>query len=101
MGIQPHFSCVELGRKGETSAALFENRKNLVGGKEGSDYEVPLSKGPSSRTPVSPLLFAKHSILNVWHCSYSVLCFFQVYAGRQEYNTARICILFSVFVLFD
>ena len=59
----------------ETSAALFENRKKyLVCWKEGPDYEVPLSKGPSSTTPLSPLPFAKHSILNVWHCSYSVLC---------------------------
>ena len=65
-------SCVEPGRKGETSPALFENRKRCPDfGKKGPDYEVPFSKGPSSTTqppPPSPhasLPFAKRSILNV------------------------------------
>ena len=70
-------SCVELGRKGEASPALVENRKKCPDfRKKGPDYEVPLSKGPSSTTPPPstpypplptphPLPFAKRSILNV------------------------------------
>ena len=48
-------SCVEPGRKGETSPALFENRKRCPDfGKKGPDYEVPFSKGPSSTTQPPP-----------------------------------------------
>ena len=83
-------SCVEPGRKGEASPALCENRKKCPDfRKKGPDYEVPLSKGPSSTTPPppphtpppnhAPLAFRKMLHLK---CSYSALCLsFQVYAG--------------------
>ena len=54
--------------KEEVSPALFENRKKCPDfGKNGPDYEVPSSKGPSSTVPpLLPLLpFEKSSILNV------------------------------------
>ena len=38
-------------------------------GKKGPDYEVLLSKGPSSTHTRPPLPFAKHLILNVWQYS--------------------------------
>ena len=49
-------SCIELGRKGEASPALFGNRKKFPDfGRKGPDYEVPLSKGPSSLPPPPPI----------------------------------------------
>ena len=49
-------SCIELGRKGEASPALFGNRKKFPDfGRKGPDYEVPLSKGPRSLTTPHPI----------------------------------------------
>ena len=49
-------SFVELGSKGEASPALFGNRKKFPDfGRKGPDYEVPLSKGPSSLTTPHPI----------------------------------------------
>ena len=82
-------SCVEPGRKGETSPALFENRKRCPDfGKKGADYEVPLSKGPSSTTqpppPLPPRFLAFCKTLHLKCLTvfiFNNLFFFQLYAG--------------------